>query len=144
MTGEARSVEVTYRGLRLAQGARLEPDGDTAGFIELETPMPVGARVTLIDEHGVAVEARVVSVVEQEAGARSPPGMRVDWRVEAQAPAPPEASSIAVSSTDLMPAEEAEEPAEPPDEPAESSTTAEPPAGGGKRKRRKKTVVGRP
>jgi hypothetical protein len=142
MTGEPRFVDVQFRGLRLAQRARLLPRGDTAGFVELETPLPVGTVVRIVEDGGMSIEARVVAVVEQEAGARSAPGMALDWApAPAVEPAPPpeDTSSIAVSSTDLLPVEEV-------DEAADESGTPEPPAptDGKRRRRNKKTIIGRP
>lgn len=75
-----RLVDVTYRGLRVAKGAKLAETGEQ-GFLELDAPLPVGTRVTLAAEDGFRVEARVVGVVEQGAA-----GMRLDW-------APPKADA---------------------------------------------------
>src|SRR5262245_37617737 len=71
-------VDVTYRGLKVAQGARLVPDGAGGGFVEHDLPLPVGSKVTIV-RNGQSMEARVVSVVEQEQGAKSPPGMKLSW-----------------------------------------------------------------
>jgi hypothetical protein len=138
MTGETRFVDVVWRGLRLAQKARLAPSAESAGFVEIDAPLPVGSRVRLEGEGGFAVEARVVTVVEQESGARSPPGMRVDWSAEK----PAEVSSIAVTSSDLLPVEE---PAgDEPTEAAEESTEPPAPTDGKRKRRRQKTIIGRP
>jgi len=138
MPGETRFVDVVWRGLRLAQKAKLSPSAETAAFVEIEAPLPVGTKVRLEgagDDGGFAVEARVVSVVEQETGARSAPGMRVDWSVEK----PAEVSSIAVASSDLLPMEEAS--AEESTEVAEEPAT---PTDGKRKRRRQKTIIGRP
>lgn len=116
--GETRFVDVSYRGLRIAQRAKLSESGPAVGFVEVEAPLPVGTRVSLAAEGGFAVEATVTAVVEQEAGAKSPPGMRVEW-------AAPPAAAVEAEAEDV-----ADEPATPTD---------------GKRKRRRqKTIIGRP
>jgi hypothetical protein len=71
------TVDVTYRGLKVATGARLVPSGPGTGFVEVETPLPVGARLVLSGE--LAKEARVTGVVEQEAGTKTVAGMRIAW-----------------------------------------------------------------
>lgn len=84
-----RLVDVTYRGLRVARGAKLlDAAGGEQGFVELEAPLPVGTRVTLVGEGDFRVDARVVGVVEQDGGgaaspggAKATPGMRLDWAV---------------------------------------------------------------
>lgn len=73
---DAVIVDVTYRGLRMAEGARFVGD-DEGGFVEVEAPLPVGSQLTVCRESGDPREARVLGVVEQEASAKSPPGMRI-------------------------------------------------------------------
>lgn len=90
-------VDVTYRGLEVVRKARFQPEAD-GGFVELAAPLPVGATVTLLPETGEPRDARVVSVVEQEAGAKSPPGMRLRWRAEEAAPAAPAAADATAST----------------------------------------------
>ena len=70
-------VELRFRGLRLAEKARFE-DGPGGGFVEHEAPLPVGTSIALVFPDGEKA-ARVTGVVEQEANAPSPPGMRVAW-----------------------------------------------------------------
>ncbi len=70
-------VEVRYRGLRLAEKARFH-ESPGGGFVELEAPMPVGTPLALVFADGDK-PARVTAIVEQEASAKSPPGMRVAW-----------------------------------------------------------------
>lgn len=82
-----RLVEVTYRGLPVARGAKLADSGEQ-GFLELDAPLPVGTRVTVTGDGDFRVEARVVGVVEHGAT-----GMRLDW-----AAAKPEAVPAAASA----------------------------------------------
>jgi hypothetical protein len=90
-------VDVTYRGLKVQEKAKLVDDGGAA-FLESELPLPVGTTLAVISE-GVARTARVAGVVEHEAGANGQPaGMRLTWAGEASsspapapAPAPEEA-----------------------------------------------------
>ena len=70
-------VELRFRGLRLAEKARFE-EAPGGGFVEHEAPLPVGTAIALVFPEGEKV-ARVTGVVEQEANAVSPPGMRVAW-----------------------------------------------------------------
>jgi len=86
-------VDVAYRGLKVAQKARWQEGDDGRAFLEHEAPLPVGARV-MIQLEGENREAVVISVVEQEAGAKSPPGMRLAW-----ADAPP----LAVVAAEVEP-----------------------------------------
>jgi hypothetical protein len=91
---EVRFVDVTYRGLRVAQRARCLDAGGGALFVEHEAPLPVGSTVAIIERAAAdgsagpvdaapARRARVAAVVEQEAGAKSPPGMRLELVGEA-------------------------------------------------------------
>jgi hypothetical protein len=77
MTADERFVDVTYRGLRAAAHARWTETGPATGFVEAEAPLPVGTMVQLSGD--VTLEARVTGVVEQEAGAKGPAGMRLSW-----------------------------------------------------------------
>jgi hypothetical protein len=70
-------VELRFRGLRLAEKARFE-EAPGGGFVEHEAPLPVGTSIALGFPEGEKL-ARVTGVVEQEANAPSPPGMRVAW-----------------------------------------------------------------
>lgn len=78
MSQESEFVDVTYRGLKVAHKARFRDATSDGGFVELETPLPVGALVVVVRESATH-EARVLSVVEQEANAKSPPGMKLRW-----------------------------------------------------------------
>ncbi len=123
--GDTRFVDVSYRGLRVAQRAKLSESGPTAGFVEVEAPLPVGTHVSLAAEGGFAVEATVMQVVEQEAGAKSPPGMRVEWAAAIEAHEKKEPAPAAEAEAD----DAGEEPA---------------PTDGKRKRRRQKTIIGRP
>jgi hypothetical protein len=57
------TVDVLYEGLMVASGAIAREEGD-ALFVELEAPMPVGARLLLRMSGGLDREARVERVRE--------------------------------------------------------------------------------
>jgi hypothetical protein len=90
-------VDVRFRGLRVAHKAKLL-DNETGVFVEHEAPLPVGSMLSVIEEGKEPRSARVVRVVEHEAGAGAP-GMRVVWDlaavVAAPAPVPVETSGPA-------------------------------------------------
>lgn len=114
MAGE-EFVDLTYRGLKVASRVRFVAEGAEGAFVEHEAPLPVGARVALVRDGKPVVEARVVGVVEQEAGAKSPPGMRLRWgagKAETIAPAP---GDTAVMEAVIEPADSVPEPQEPHD-----------------------------
>jgi hypothetical protein len=72
-------VDVTYRGLKVQEKAKLVED-EAATFLESEVPLPVGTTLALVGEAGPPRAARVVAVVEHEAGAQGQPaGMRLLW-----------------------------------------------------------------
>jgi hypothetical protein len=153
-------VDLTYRGLKVAQKAKFVPAGGDAAFVEHEQPLPVGSRVTVVREGKPPVEARVVGVVELEAGAKSPPGMRLSWGVAKPAVAQ-ESRDTNVMPAVIEPAEsvgegvpEAQEPhdtvvmaavPEPVDEGADRSVPNpdESQAGGRKSKKNKRKPNGR-
>lgn len=164
MGTETRFVDITYRGLRVAAKAKLVEQAPMTGFVEVEAPLPVGTQVTVVDgEQSVA--ARVLAVVEQEAGAKSPPGMRITWAPVAErvvpkpqlTAEPPQQSAEATDpnpiilddsssvleadaglSSDALAAAEAVA-ADPSTAPAEDQTN-----GGRRRRKTRKTQVGRP
>jgi len=70
-------VDVSFRGLKVATQARLQESMPGVGFVEVDAPLPVGTRLVVSGEP--PIEVRVTGVVEQEAGAKSPPGMRLSW-----------------------------------------------------------------
>jgi hypothetical protein len=132
-------VDVAYRGLKVAQKARWQEGDDGRAFLEHEAPLPVGARLDVSIE-GETKQAVVVAVVEQEAGAKSPPGMRLAWAdapasvVEAEKTIPVEAEMIETGSGGIVVEEQGDE----------TSGGKEAAAPGGKRKRgRRKTQNGR-
>jgi hypothetical protein len=162
MSTDARFVDVSYRGLKVAVRARLLGSGPD-GFVEVEAPMPVGTRLTLTGD--VIAEVQVVGVVEQESGAKSPPGMRIAWAAAAAVPKP-EPEPEPEAAVEPEPAAEPEAAAEPEveaaplasassptvpnpspsptvsDEPSEDVTSAS--DGRRTRRNRKKTQIGRP
>jgi hypothetical protein len=93
-----RVVDVTYRGLRVARGAKLAQPGEgEQGFLEVDAPLPVGTRVTVVGEGGFRVEARVVGVVEQDPQ-KGAPGMRLAFTA---APKVAEVAEVADAGTTL-------------------------------------------
>lgn len=69
-------VDVAYRGLEVGRRLKLRDVGPRTGYVEVGTPMPVGAPLT-IESGGHSITAVVIRVHEQVAGADMPPGMRV-------------------------------------------------------------------
>ena len=82
MSADPEFIDVVYRGLRVAHKVKL-----VDGFIELETPLPVGTSISVECEGKPARAARVAHVVEHEAAAKSPPGMRLTWVAAEESPA---------------------------------------------------------
>lgn len=74
-------VDVAYRGLDVGRRLKLRDVGPRTGYVEVGTPMPVGAPLTIQSDRGHSITAVVIRVHEQVAGADMPPGMRV--RIEA-------------------------------------------------------------
>jgi hypothetical protein len=151
-------VDVSYRGLKVASRARLTEAGTETGFIEVEAPLPVGTQLTLTGD--ATLEVRVMGVVEQESGAKWPPGMRVAWGEAARAPSPSPAPGpspaptpvptpipapeptpapaivVVAPPTVIIGADDATSSSEPPDAGASSPDDS---AGGGDGRRRRKT-----
>jgi hypothetical protein len=128
MTVESQTVDVTYRGLKVATGARFVAAGPGAGFVEVDAPLPVGTRLVLSGE--LAKEVRVTGVVEQEAGTKTVAGMRLGW-------AEPAAKAEAKPAV----AEAEKDGAEP--DPGDSASLSSPPddattTGGGESRRRRR------
>jgi len=72
----------------VATKAKLIESSPGDAFVEVDAPMPVGTLVRIITFGSDApIDARVVDVVEQEAGAKSPPGMHILWGTAAEADA---------------------------------------------------------
>lgn len=70
-------VDVAYRGLEVGRRLKLRDVGPRTGYVEVGTPMPVGAPLTIESDRGHSITAVVIRVHEQVAGADMPPGMRV-------------------------------------------------------------------
>jgi len=70
-------VDVRFRGLRVAHKAKLT-EGEGGVFVEFEQPLPVGSPLSVVEEGKAERPARVIRVVEHEAGA-GPAGMRLSW-----------------------------------------------------------------
>ncbi len=151
-------VNLTFRGLNLnaAAPARLLDGtgvGDAGGaFVEHETPLPVGSRLTVRSSDGTGgeKEARVIAVVEQEVGSKAVPGMKIAWVEAVVAPvvtAPVVAAPVVVVEAVVVEPvavaaaapEGGEGEAEPAGETQEETAgpTATGDAGGGKRGKRK-------
>jgi hypothetical protein len=166
----AMTVDVTYRGLKVATGARLvvAAPGSSTGFVEVEGPLPVGTRLVFSGEVSRAV--RVTGVVEQEAGTKTVAGMRIAWDEPAASVQPastpelggttaaePRASDSAsvtspTAATSARDAEAAAAEVEPEPEPGDTASTSSPPAstddttttgGGGSRRRRRRKNASR-
>jgi hypothetical protein len=107
MSAESESfVDVTYRGLAIAKKAKFR-EGDGGGFVEFETPLPVGSALAIVSGDSPR-EGKVIGVVEHEAGAKSPPGMKIAWtgaKHEA-APAPTPAAAAAAPVEEAAPSAE--------------------------------------
>jgi hypothetical protein len=147
MAPDARFVDVTYRGLRVATRARLTESAPGTGFVEVEAPLPVGTSIHLGGDTTGA--ARVTGVVEQEAGAKSPPGMRIVWG-EALAPkplpapaAPLPAESASASASESLSAAESESDSDSAAESVTASATDSTPPGEPGRGRRRRKKPGR-
>ncbi|MGN6108252.1 MAG: hypothetical protein ACTHU0_24305 [Kofleriaceae bacterium] len=105
-------VDLTYRGLPLGRRIKLTQVRPTAGYLELSTPMPVGTRVVIATDEGLALDAVVTHVHEQVGGSDRVPGMTVApalgddqvaawWQArigpaDAPAPEPPRAAPVTV------------------------------------------------
>ncbi|HEY8238450.1 MAG TPA: hypothetical protein VIF63_03355 [Candidatus Limnocylindrales bacterium] len=70
-------VDIAYRGIELGRRHRLCEVGPRTAYVEHPTPMPVGSRLELLADGGVALAVEVVRIHEQVAGATRAPGMRV-------------------------------------------------------------------
>jgi hypothetical protein len=70
-------VDLTYRGLALGRRIKLSEVRPRTAFVELTAPMPVGTRLAIVTEDGLALDATVTWIHEQVAGAERAPGMFV-------------------------------------------------------------------
>ena len=70
-------VDLTYRGLPLGRRIKLTQIRPSTGYLELPAPMPVGTRIAMATDDGVAIDAVVTQVHEQAAGSEQQPGMTI-------------------------------------------------------------------
>ena len=70
-------VDLTYRGLPLGRRIKLTQVRPTTAYLEVPAPMPVGTMIGILTDDTVALDAQVVEVHEQVAGATQPAGMTV-------------------------------------------------------------------
>lgn len=70
-------VDLTYRGLSLGRRVKLTQVRPSSGYLELAAPMPVGTRVAIATDDGVAFDAVVTWIHEAVTGAERTPGMTV-------------------------------------------------------------------
>ncbi|MBV8755889.1 MAG: hypothetical protein JO257_01360 [Deltaproteobacteria bacterium] len=70
-------VDLSYRGLALARRVKLVQVKPSSGYVEMPTPMPVGTKVSIAADDGVAIEATVAEIHELVTGATQAPGMLV-------------------------------------------------------------------
>lgn len=70
-------VDLTYRGLSLGRRVRLSQVRPSTGYLELPAPMPVGSRIAISAEDGMAFDAVVTAIHEQVGGSDRVPGMIV-------------------------------------------------------------------
>jgi hypothetical protein len=70
-------VDLTYRGLALGRRVRLSQVRPSTGYLELPAPMPVGSRIAITAEEGMAFDAVVTALHEQVGGSDRTPGMTV-------------------------------------------------------------------
>lgn len=74
-------VDLTYRGLALGRRVKLAQVRPSTAYLELPAPMPVGTVIGILTDDTVAVDAQVIEIHEQVAGAELPPGMVVKPRL---------------------------------------------------------------
>ena len=70
-------VDLTYRGLPLGRRIKLTQIRPSTAYLELPAPMPVGTRIAMATDDGVAIDAVVTQVHEQAAGSEQQPGMTI-------------------------------------------------------------------
>jgi len=70
-------VDLTYRGLSLGRRVRLSQVRPSTGYLDLPAPMPVGSRIAITAEDGMAFDAVVTAIHEQVGGSDRTPGMTV-------------------------------------------------------------------
>lgn len=77
-------VDLTYRGLSLGRRIRLSQVRPSSGYLELPAPMPVGTRIAIAADEGIAFEATVTALHEQVGGSDRAPGMTVSPALAAE------------------------------------------------------------
>ena len=70
-------VDLAYRGLPLGRRIKLSEIRPSTGYLELPAPMPVGTKIAIATDEGVAIDAVVARVHEQVGGSEQTPGMTV-------------------------------------------------------------------
>jgi hypothetical protein len=75
--GHEAFVDVAYRGLEVGRRLRLREIGPRTAYVDVGTPMPVGAGLVIRTDDGLSIPAVVIRVHEQVAGNDMPPGMRI-------------------------------------------------------------------
>jgi hypothetical protein len=80
-------VDLTYRGLALGTRIKLAEVRPTSALVEVAAPMPVGTQLAVVTDDGVTLEASVVWVHEQVAGAERAAGMVIAPVLAAEAAA---------------------------------------------------------
>lgn len=75
--GHEAFVDVAYRGLEVGRRLRLREVGPRTAYVDVGTPMPVGSGLVIRTDDGLSIQAVVIRVHEQVAGADMPPGMRI-------------------------------------------------------------------
>jgi hypothetical protein len=78
-------VDVTYRGLSLGKRVRLTELRPTTGYLEVPQPMPVGTALAIDTDEKVQLDAVVIAIREQTAGADRSPGMVIRPKLEGAA-----------------------------------------------------------
>src|SRR3954470_1653124 len=68
-------VDLTYRGLSLGRRVKLAQVRPSTGYLEMPAPMPVGTKIAVVTDDGVAFDAIVNAIHEQTGGTDKPPGM---------------------------------------------------------------------
>jgi hypothetical protein len=96
-------VDLTYRGLSLGRRIRLSQVRPSSGYLELPAPMPVGTRIAIAADDGVAFEATVTALHEQVGGSDRAPGMTVSPALAAEPAAAWWRARVALADNDAGP-----------------------------------------
>jgi hypothetical protein len=95
-------VDLTYRGLSLGRRVRLSQVRPSTGYLELPAPMPVGSRIAITAEDGMAFDAVVTAIHEQVGGSDRTPGMIVAPALVAEPAAAWWAARVSLSEDDSL------------------------------------------